>query len=418
MQQVVFDEPYSFVPPYRGTFWSWAVGKILPRLLRKRYGIVGWKQHGFDHLRESLQAGHGIILCPNHSSISDPMMCGTITTGVPCHAYAMASWHVFRQGWLETFVARRVGGFSIYREGLDRKALDAAVGIVSQAERPLLIFPEGVISAANDRLMPLMEGISFVARAAAKKRARSHPASKVVIHPVAFRYTHQSDASVTLAPVLSRLERLFFWQAQTDRPLLQRVQRLREAVQSAREIQFLGQTRQGDVEDRMADLVNSILHKYEHEWLGKTRTGDAIVRVKDLRIEILKEMVSNEVDDAERTRRWRHLTDLYYAQCISLHIKGYIDEDKAGGQLQDRLFETVARLEEELTDQFTVFQDIHADVHIGPAIEVDSRAKRSRGEDSLMLDLRQKMLQLMGVTDEWPPEPVVDLEPGSTGSAD
>ena len=95
-------------------------------------------------------------------------MSGAITTGAKCHAFAMASWHVFKQNWLAAFVCHRVGGFSVYREGLDRKALDTAIGIVATAERPLIIFPEGGISAANDRLMSLMEGTSFVARAAAR----------------------------------------------------------------------------------------------------------------------------------------------------------------------------------------------------------------------------------------------------------
>lgn len=410
MQKVVFDEPYEFVPPYRGTFWSWAVGKYLPRLLKNRYGIVSWETHGLDNLRESLKAGHGVVLCPNHCSFADPMVCGIVTTETPVHAYAMASWHVFKQSWLETFVARRVGAFSIYREGMDRRALDTAVDIVATAERPLVVFPEGVISAANDRLMPLMEGTSFVARAAAKKRAKHHPESKVVIHPLALRYQHQSDPETALVPVMDRLEQRVFWQTQTPLPMLQRVHRLRDAVQCAREVQILGQAATGCVEDRMARLVNHILQKYEQEWLGKVRCGDPIFRVKDLRTEIIADMVANKVDAAERRRRWRHLTDLYYAQCMSLHVPGYLDEELVGDRLNHHIFETVARLEEELTDQSTVIEDIHAVVKLGTAIEIDPSSRRSRGEDSLMSDLRTEMLKLFGVPDHWPPVPVRDVE--------
>ena len=75
----------------------------------------------------------------------------------------MASWHIFKQSRLESFVVRRLGGFSIYREGLDRQSLDTAVQIVSNAERPLVIFPEGVVSRSNDRLNSLMDGVSFIA---------------------------------------------------------------------------------------------------------------------------------------------------------------------------------------------------------------------------------------------------------------
>ncbi len=408
MQEVVFDEPYKFVPPYRGRFWSWAVGRYLPRLLRKRFGITGWKCHGLDHLRGSLDSGHGIILCPNHTRLSDPLMSGAITTETPCHAFAMASWHVFKQNWLAAFVCHRVGGFSVYREGLDRKALDTAIGIVATAERPLIIFPEGGISAANDRLMSLMEGTSFVARAAAKKRARSQPESRVVIHPVAFRYQHRADPEERLSPVVARLEQHLFWQTQEQLPLIDRIERIRRALQSTREVQWLGHAKAGDVEQRIVDLVNQILQTYEAEWLGQTRAGDVIARVKDLRTVILADMVTNKVDSTEKKRRWRQLTDLYYAQSMSLHPKGYLDPNIDKSRLNHRLFETVERLEEELTDSVTLYHDLHVDIRIGEAIDIDSSARRSRGSDPLMVTLRTRMLDLLGVEDQWPPVPVTD----------
>ena len=409
MQRIVFDEPYQFVPPYRGTFWSWAVGKLLPRTLRNRYGIQSWESHGLEHLRKSLDAGYGIILCPNHSRVSDPMLSGVINTETPTHLYAMASWHVFKQNRFETFIARRIGGFSIYREGIDRLALDAAVSIVSTAERPLIIFPEGVISAANDRLMPLMEGTSFVARAAARKRAKTHPDSKVVIHPVGYHYQHQSDPEVTLTPVVAELEKRIFWRTQEGQPLPRRIQNLRDAILSVREVQMTGQARTGNIENRIAELVNHILQTYEAEWLDVRRTGDTVSRVKDLRIEIVKEMVNGDISDDERQRRWRHLTDIYYAQCLSLHVPGYVDEQKAGSRFHHRLFETVARLEEELTDSCTEIGDMHVDIRVGEAIEVDPKARRSRDADPLMVTLRERMLALLGIKDEWPLEPVVTV---------
>lgn len=405
MQNVVSDEPYKFIAPYRGTFWSWLIGKYLPRLLRNKYGIVSWETQGLQHLRASLNANHAVILCPNHCRASDPMLNGTIVTETPTHAYAMASWHVFQQSWLETFVCRRVGAFSVYREGRDRKSLDLAVEIVSTAERPLIIFPEGVISAANDRLMPLMDGAAFVARAAAKKRARNQPDSKVVMHPVAYVYEHRSDPEKSLDPVLAQMETRFFWRRFHD-PVPQRIQRLREAMQCVREVQVLGSARTGDVELRIKELVNHILQQHEITWLGQARTGDVIVRVKDLRIALIEDMAAGKVDDAERARRWQVLRDIYYAQCMSLHVPGYLDPQQAGDRYNHRLFETVERMEEELTDKMTMYHDLHVQVRVGEAIEIDAEAKRPRGTDPLMVELRQAMLNLLGVQDHWPPEPV------------
>lgn len=410
MQNVVFDEPYEFVPPYRGRFWSWLIGRFLPYLLRSRYGIVSWKTHGIERLQECLKNDDGIIVCPNHSSISDPMMCGVLTVEAPCHIHAMASWHVFKQHWLETWVSQKAGAFSVYREGMDRKALDTAVEIVSGAERPLIIFPEGVISAANDRLLSLMDGTAFIARRAAKMRAKSHPDSRVVLLPMVYRYEHQEPAEKNLTPVIDRLEKQFFWQAPDGCDLLSRVDRLRAAIQSAREVQFDGKTSTGDVESRMQALIERILNTHETEWLGGPRSGDVIGRVKDLRTEILSDMTSGEaMDDAERARRWRHLADVYYCQCMSLHVPGYLDPARAGDRLNHRLYETVARIEEELTDTHTVFQDLHVDVHIGEPIEVDPKAGRSRGDDPMMAELRSRMVALLGIDDCWVPNPVQSL---------
>ena len=199
MHKLIIEEPYRFIPPYRGKIWSWLFRTLLlPRFLKSAYGIVSWKIDGLDHLRTSLGKGHGILLCPNHSRPSDPMLMGLLVRETPCYVFAMASWHIFKQNRLEGFVANRVGGFSVYREGLDRQALETSIDIVSHAERPLVIFPEGVISRSNDRLLSLMDGVSFVARMSARKRARLAPGSQVVIHPIAIRYHLLGDPESTI----------------------------------------------------------------------------------------------------------------------------------------------------------------------------------------------------------------------------
>ena len=69
MQSVVIDEAYEFVPPYRGTWWARGLQRLMPRWLRKSYGIESIECEGLEHIRESLEAGHGILLAPNHLSL-------------------------------------------------------------------------------------------------------------------------------------------------------------------------------------------------------------------------------------------------------------------------------------------------------------------------------------------------------------
>jgi hypothetical protein len=102
--------------------------------------------------------------------------------------------------------------FSVYREGMDRDALKCAIQILVRARRPLVLFPEGVISRSNDRLNHLMDGTAFITRNAAKQRIGPSE-GKVVLHPAAIRYLFLGDVSRTLEPVLDEIERRLSWRS-------------------------------------------------------------------------------------------------------------------------------------------------------------------------------------------------------------
>lgn len=406
MHRVVIEEPYKFVPPYRGRWLSWLFRLWLKPYVRKAYGVVSYSYEGIDHLRESIRQKHGVILCPNHCRDSDPMLIGMLCRKTPTHVYSMASWHIFKQSRLETFVVQRLGGFSIYREGLDRQALDTAVDIVTTGERPLIIFPEGVISRANDRLNPLMDGVSFIARVAAKRRAEKQPGGKVVIHPVSFRYTLKCDVNECVGPALKRLEERTFWKSMDHLPVLVRIQNLASALLAAREIEILGECRSGPFRPRINSLIDSMLQPCEREWFGQAKKGDVISRVKDIRSAILPTLLKEQHAPEEHRRRWRQLTDCYYAQTLSMYPEDYLEEGKRGHVTPERIAETVHRLEEDLTDKVVPFPAWHVTFRIGEPIAVDP-GRKPRGPDPLMQTLRSRMLELLQVEDWWPPEPVV-----------
>ena len=406
MHKVVVEEPYKFIPPYRGRLLSWMFRLWLKPYLRKTHGIVKCTYEGLEHVRESIKAGHGILLCPNHSRDSDPMLIGMLCRAIPSHVFSMASWHIFKQSRMEAFVVRRLGGFSVYREGMDRQALDASVRIVTTAERPLVVFPEGVISRTNDRLNALMDGVSFIARVAAKKRAEIHPDKKVVIHPIGIRYRLQADLAQLTDPVLAKLEQRTFWKTQEHLSTIDRIGRLAMALLAAREIEVLGVTQSGTVRGRIASLINAMLHPIEKQWLDGARVGDVIVRVKDLRSVILADLLKGTLTPEERTSRWRQLTDCYYAQTLSMYPEGYLDEGVRGRMTPERIVETVQRLEEDLTDHVTVHPVWRVEFRIGEAMVIDPTQRKSRGGDVIMQNLREQLLGLLEIEDWWPPQPV------------
>jgi 1-acyl-sn-glycerol-3-phosphate acyltransferase len=206
MQNVVLEEPYKFIPPVYSNVWPALLRLYIPHWIKKTYGVHSVETRNPERLKASVDAGHGVLLAPNHSRLSDPLTFVELSRFVKRDLHAMASWHLFMQSWLERFMLRRVGAFSVYREGVDRMAISTAVDILVEGKRPLVIFGEGAISRHNDELMPMMDGMAFVARTAAKRREKIPGTGGVVIHPVAIRYFFRGDLDAAVMPVLEEIE--------------------------------------------------------------------------------------------------------------------------------------------------------------------------------------------------------------------
>jgi hypothetical protein len=165
MQQIIFEKPYQFIPPIRNDWLPNLIQRfnLYGLYLKKKEGVVTHELRHPERLKASLDENCGILLAPNHSRTSDPLVIGFLAREVDCHVYSMASWHLFNQGWFNAWAIRAMGGFSIYREGMDRKAINTAIEAMVEAKRPLVIFPEGATSRTNDHLRPLLDGVAMVA---------------------------------------------------------------------------------------------------------------------------------------------------------------------------------------------------------------------------------------------------------------
>ena len=262
---VVFDRPYEFVPPHRGSLWPFFTQKLrlVDLYLRRKEGVVSWECRGLEHLKESLDRGDGILLAPNHCRYADPLVLGWPARLLKANVFAMASWHLFNQGKFDGFAIQKMGGFSINREGVDRQALDTAMTILATAERPLILFPEGTTNRSNDVLKPLLDGVSFIARSAARRRKKQSN-GKVVIHPVGIKYLCTDDICPWAQERLLALEKGFGWQAPPDFSILQRTRRLVKGAFALREVQYLGEPGVGTLNQRRDALIASILQRIEN----------------------------------------------------------------------------------------------------------------------------------------------------------
>lgn len=390
MQNVVVAEPYRFVPPHRGRLWPWFLSRFqLPRYLRRNFGVQHVELRGLERLRASLAAGHGIMLTPNHCRPCDPFLLFQLGRAAGTSVWTMASWHLFKQGRMQAAVLRRAGVFSVYREGLDRESLRCAIDLLAAAERPLVLFPEGVVTRANDHLVHMMEGTAFIARNAARARAS---AGQVVVHPVAIRYFHDGDTAAAIDAQLSSIERRLSWTPRPDLPPTERIARVGHGLLALKELEHLGAARSGDLAPRIEVLIDHLLVPQEAEWLkGRRDPAGVVARVKALRAAIVPDLAGGELPEAERTRRWRQLADLYLAQQLSLYPPGYLDQ--APGLM--RQLETVERFEEDLTDEATIHTPMRAVVEVGEALAVSAARERGADGDPLMQQVRTSIAGML-----------------------
>ncbi len=394
MHDIIVEKPYKFIPPIRHTWWSTIIRdlNLQSPWLRRHEGIESYEVRNADRLQESIAAGHGILFTPNHCRVADPLVMGWLARDVRCHVYAMASWHLFHQSRFMAWAIPKMGGFSVNREGMDRKAINLAIEVPESAERPLIVFPEGAVTRTNDRLHALLDGVAFIARTAAKRRARSHPGGKVVTHPVALKYLFQGDFDQTVDPVLTEIERRLSWRPQRDLPMDQRIAKVGLALLSLKELEYLEAVHSDALEHRLTRLTDRLLCPLEEEWFEQAQAGPVVPRVKALRMKIMPDMVRGQVDEAERARRWKHLEDLYLAQQISNYPPDYLHR-----MTVDRMLETVERFEEDLTDRVRVHGQLKVVIQVGEPIEVSARRDRTAEVDPLMMRIER---ELQGMLDQ------------------
>jgi 1-acyl-sn-glycerol-3-phosphate acyltransferase len=387
VQNLVITKPYRFLPPrYNALIWR-LVRAWWPSQIRKTYGVTSWEFVHAERLRASIAAGSGVLLASNHSRPCDPMMLGMLSGAVDRPFHAMASWHLFMQSRVQGWLLQRIGVFSVYREGLDRESLKCAIRVLSEAQFPLVIFPEGIVSRNNDRLLNLMDGVSFIARAAAKQRAASPRPGKTVVHPVFVRYFFEGDLAATLAPALKDIEARLSWQPQTQLPLRERIVKAGHGLLALKEIEYLGASQNGGVRARLPRLLDHLLEPLEREWTAGRREPDTMSRVKRLRSAILPDLVRGDIAEEESARRWRQLADLYLAQQLYCYSGDYLD----GEPSPERLLETVERYEEDLTDVARPHPPLRAVITVGEAIEVTPARDRAADTDPLADEVRRQL---------------------------
>ncbi|TWT53061.1 Acyltransferase [Rubripirellula amarantea] len=391
---VVLGRPYQFVPPHRGNLWPSFIQtfRIVDRYLHRKEGVVDFECRGLDRWRESVDRGDGILLAPNHCRYADPLVLGWPARELRQHVFAMASWHLFNEGWLDSFAIQKMGGFSINREGSDRQSLEMAIGILADAERPLILFPEGTTNRTNDVLKPMLEGITFIARTAARKRAKTSD-GQVVMHPVALKYLCQGDITSWANEQLSELEDRLSWRISPSDTILQRTVRVAEGLLSLKEIEHVGNVGTGDLPQRRDQLMRALLEQAESK-LNLIPGPDIRDRVRTIRSEVVARYFArpHTSDETEALRIYATKADL--AQELLSYPTCYLDRELA---TDTRIVETIQRMQETFLGTANVAVPLKVVIQCDDAIVVPPH-KSARGEEDPLLGLLRERLTSMITT--------------------
>lgn len=390
---VVFQRPYKFVPPHRGNLWPSFIQavRLVDRYLNRKEGIVSHECRHLERFQAAIERGDGILLTPNHCRYADPLALGWPAREAGTHVFAMASWHLFNEGAFDSFAITKMGGFSLNREGTDRQSLETAIDILARAERPLILFPEGTTNRTNDVLKPLLDGVAFIARTAARKR-KKESTGRVVILPVGIKYLCvDDDVTGWVDSQLSEIETSLGWCRPTDRTLLQRSIRLAEALLVLKEIQYFGESKMGPLPERRDRLIKSLLAMTEERLEMEPNGSDIRDRVRAIRSEVVKRYFGGDADSQEEERLKNDVVAVDLAQQLLSYPDCYLMPDQV---TDTRIVETIQRMQETILGKARTVP-LHCVIDFGEPIAVPTERAPRGQTDPIMVELKETLATML-----------------------
>jgi 1-acyl-sn-glycerol-3-phosphate acyltransferase len=393
MMTVIVDKPYNFVPPHRGNLWPSFIQRfrLVDWYLKRHDGVVSHECRHLNRFAQSLAAGDAILLAPNHCRYADPLTMGWPAREVGTHVHAIASWHLFAKSRLDAFSIQKMGGFSLFREGADRQSLETAIDILTHAHRPLIIFPEGTTNRTNDVLQPLLDGVAFIARTAAKRRDKES-GGRVVVHPVGIKYVFKGDIESWGDAAASNLERRLGWRPRTKVGLIPRIQALAEALLATRETLYFGRSQSGSLAARRNQLVEHLLSTAEGNFELKTDAdANPLARVRRLRSGVYPLLQSmNETEKKEELHHW--IDGIEFAQDLYSYPDRYLLTTPV---TDTQILETLERMEEGFIGKSSYPGPLHVIIEIAEAIPVNPERTPKGSADVLMQALESSLKSML-----------------------
>jgi 1-acyl-sn-glycerol-3-phosphate acyltransferase len=198
------DAPYRFFEAQPSAPLIW-LGRRLNRHLIlpgvnhriREISIAG----DLDAVEEVKRNGERLLFVINHPSHSDAQVLTEVHRRIGVGSCFMAAYDVFLRNKFCAWSMQKMGNFSIDREGSDRKAMAAAIKVLTDGKTALNIFPEGNVYLTNDRRTTFLDGAAFIALKA--QAALADVPVKII--PVSLKFTHLTTPRETITTRMRQL---------------------------------------------------------------------------------------------------------------------------------------------------------------------------------------------------------------------
>jgi len=368
MRQLSQDHRYHFRPPqvrsWLRPLLDWANRRIF---LRRRYRVATIECRGIEKIVAAVKAGDAVVLAPNHADHADVHVMYEVLRKAGLDPRFMAARELFDTGKLTSFALQSAGVFSVDRDGADIAAIKMALSILEQGRCPLVIYPEGEIYHHHEWLDPLHDGVAAILMRAAKRL----PAGKTArLFPLAFHFTWDPAVKATFAPRVADLEERFNRRSQEELPMVERLLQLGAGVLTAKESQYFGESIGGGLElkERITNLWNVLLEDVASRHGCDAKAVTAPERVRSMRARIRRALLDEEHPPDEARRRSLH-DDLDRIH-VAYQAYSYPGVYLTGHPSDDRIAETLLKLEEDLLGEFVYPVNRTASLVIGDPIDV------------------------------------------------
>ncbi len=413
MNRQPYGTPPRWWPPRLNLIWVRMTRSYRRRMLARQQQIADIECTGLDILRQQAEAGHGVMITPNHSAHYDSAALYIAADRINLPLHFMTAWQVFAMSSpLERLAMQRLGCFSIDRESTDRQAFKQATGILKESPYPLVIFPEGDIYHVTDRVTPFREGAAAIALSAAKRSER-----KIVTVPCGVKFWYVDDPTPKLQQIMDVLEERVFLRPQVELPINDRIHRIAEGMLALKELDYLGRTESGRVRDRIGNLIEAILQQVESRHDITPQAGEGVAsRAKNLRQAIIrkaegKDEASANSDTSQQNGATKELPPLTperqrYLRALEadmddvffiMQLYSYPGDYLVGSPSVERLAETIDKFEEDILglDLPTVRGKRKITIEFGEPIEVPAGRGGRGGVAELTKTMQQSVQSLV-----------------------